>query len=105
MKRAGGATLLLLALWLLALAHAGEPGALLAFAPLLVLVLTLAAGRTPGERSLHRLRVGLLRVPASRRPSPSPAMSAPPRIRRGGLFVALSIAGRGPPDRVQHQAI
>ena len=105
MRRVGGAMLCVLGIWLIVLADAAGPDVLLAFAPLIALLLALAAGWTPGEASLHRLRLGTRRV------SPPPApFTAPPFVSavlgpRGALLLAFSIAGRGPPPGWQLPAI
>lgn len=70
--------------------------ALLYLAPWLALLAALALGRYPGERLLEAII--RLRCPARRRegrqaPRPLPARSSP----RGGVLLALALAGRGPP--------
>ncbi len=73
-----------------------EPG-LLYLAPALLLLVPLAFGRYPGERLLAavsrpRSRLRLAGSTAKARPS------APPRSSpRGGVLLALALAGRGPP--------
>ncbi len=76
---------------------------LAAIAPLLVLVLFLAAGRYPGERALERLRQILRPRPRSRLRASRLGPVAEAMPWRGGRLIAVSLAGRAPP--VLHSAL
>jgi hypothetical protein len=69
--------------------------ALLCLAPALVVLLSLWLGRYPGERRILALQAGTQprRVRAAVESTRSRALSCP----RGGLLLAVSLAGRGPP--------
>ena len=72
---------------------------LIAIAPLLVLVAALCLDRYPGERAIGRLRhfVDSAFVAAARQPAR--CLDVPRFVLpvRGGLLIASSLAGRGPP--------
>jgi hypothetical protein len=85
--------------WLAGLELLGVEAALAYLAPALLILLPLLGGRYPGDEAL--IRVAGRRTRPARRP---PAAVAPPRRRRadalmprGGMLVAASLAGRGPP--------
>jgi hypothetical protein len=73
-------------------------GVLLLLAPAVLLALVLALGRYPGSGALARA-LERHRPPARRRPAGSRSLPRAPRRRRprGGVLVALSLAGRAPP--------
>ena len=73
-------------------------GFLIAVGPLLLLVVLLAHGRYPGEKTLHRLRraVTLMFTPAISGPD-FLFVSVPAFRLRGGRLLAERLAGRGPP--------
>lgn len=73
-----------------------EPG-LLYLAPAVLLLAALAFDRYPGERLLAAVARGWR--PAPHREGRAPARPAtPPRlVPRGGVLLALALAGRGPP--------
>jgi hypothetical protein len=73
---------------------------LLYLAPGVLLLLLLACGRYPGERTLsRRIRAVRARLRAPRR-LPGPRLRAPARIGLGGgPLLARNLAGRGPPGR------
>jgi hypothetical protein len=83
--------------WILALHAAGLSAALLHLSPVLLVLVLLLGGRYPGERLLHRL------APTPHAPRPNPSAPCPRRaltfFPRGGLLLAASLAGRGPPLR------
>ncbi len=69
---------------------------LLNLGPALLLLAVLACGRYPGERLLEALaqaRHPLARPQRRPRPPLPPRRSSP----RGGVLLALALAGRGPP--------
>ncbi|MGK2931461.1 MAG: hypothetical protein ACSLFD_01585 [Solirubrobacterales bacterium] len=72
---------------------------LIAFLPLLLLVLALCLGRYPGEVAIGKLRrlAESLHVRAFGSPAPVVRLSGFRPAMRGGLLIASSLAGRGPP--------
>lgn len=71
---------------------------LLYLAPALLLFLALAFDRYPGERLLAAV-TGIRRVgPRIARRAPTPRVTAPRSCPRGGVLLALALAGRGPPS-------
>ncbi len=91
------ATLALLVAALAALQLIGPEPGLLYLAPALLLLAALAFDRYPGERLLAALAGA--GAPARRRMRPAPSRPTPPRrsFPRGGVLLALALAGRGPP--------
>lgn len=74
---------------------------LLYLAPWLLLLVALAFGRYPGERLLAA--IARARRPLPRREDGPPARPLPPRSSpRGGVLLALALAGRGPPGVSRH---
>jgi hypothetical protein len=70
---------------------------LLYLAPAILLLVTLASGHYPGERLLEAVARVWHRAPR-RTPSVSTRPLAPPRSSpRGGVLLAMALAGRGPP--------
>jgi hypothetical protein len=69
---------------------------LLYIAPALILLVALACGYYPGERLLAAVTRS---APPDRRPRATPLRPLfPPRpTPRGGVLLALALAGRGPP--------
>ena len=73
-----------------------EPG-LLYLAPAILLLSSLAFGHYPGERLLEaviRARPPVLRREPGRS---APAFPSPRSSPRGGVLLAMALAGRGPP--------
>ena len=72
---------------------------LIAIAPLLLLVAALCFERYPGEIAIARLRhfVQHTLYAAARKPVPLVRVSGFDSPVRGGLLIASSLAGRGPP--------
>ena len=69
---------------------------LLYLAPWLLLLVALACGHYPGERLLQA--IVRARRPHPRREELPPARPLPARsFPRGGVLLALALAGRGPP--------
>jgi hypothetical protein len=69
---------------------------LLYLAPWLLLLVALACGHYPGERFLQAINRARRSHP--RREVRPPARPLPPRSSpRGGVLLALALAGRGPP--------
>jgi hypothetical protein len=91
----GGLVLLIGALAVLQLTYS-EPG-LLYLAPAVLLLTALAFGHYPGERLLDA--VARAWHPVLRcEPGPTARPHAPPRSSpRGGVLLAMALAGRGPP--------
>ncbi|HWW91588.1 MAG TPA: hypothetical protein VNY35_12500 [Solirubrobacteraceae bacterium] len=69
--------------------------ALLCVAPALVVLLSLWLGRYPGERRILALRART--QPRRARAAVESRRSRAPSLPRGGLLLAVSLAGRGPP--------
>lgn len=72
-------------------------------APWLALLAALVCGRYPGERVIarvraHRMRGG--RIPVT---GVSVPRATSRRVACGGLLLAWRLAGRGPPQRPDHQ--
>ncbi len=82
-------------LFLLGLGHS-EPG-LLYLAPALLLLAALSLDRYPGERLLQRMARAWAR--RRRRQASGEKSGANPLLRfpRGGVLLAMALAGRGPP--------
>lgn len=81
----------------LPLLHGAAAAGLLALAPVLVVVATLLVGRYPGARALEALAMRSRRRPAVGRLRACRRLDGP-TVPRGGLLVAASLAGRGPPS-------
>jgi hypothetical protein len=71
--------------------------ALLYVAPALLLLGALAVGRYPGERLLVAVGRTLHTRVLSRPPRPILVVAVPRSPPRGGVLLALALAGRGPP--------
>lgn len=80
----------------LPLLHGAATAALLALAPVLVVVATLLAGRYPGARALEALAARARRRPLAGASCATPQADGP-LVPRGGRLLAASLAGRGPP--------
>jgi uncharacterized protein len=78
--------------------------ALLYAAPALLLLGLLAVGRYPGERLLASVGRTLHARVFSRPPLPILAIAVPRSSPRGGVLLALALAGRGPPAEHAPQA-
>lgn len=79
-----------------------EPG-LLYLAPALVLLAALVANRYPGERLLQAVARAWRPPQRRRRRAPARALVSPRSRPRGGVLLALALAGRGPPPRRRHR--
>lgn len=73
-----------------------EPGLLYA-APALLLLGLLVLGHYPGERLLDAVTRRRNQVRAFRRVAPARPPGPPRSFPRGGVLLALALAGRGPP--------
>jgi hypothetical protein len=74
-----------------------EPG-LLYLAPALLLLAALSLNRYPGERLLLRISRAWARRKRRQGHSEEPGAANPPlRFPRGGVLLAMALAGRGPP--------
>lgn len=76
----------------------GAAGGLLAAIPVLLLLVAMAHGRYPGERTIARARVRF-RAPArrSRAAGARPRQTAFSTFVAGALLIARALAKRGPP--------
>jgi uncharacterized protein len=100
-KTAMLATLGLLASALGALQLSGAEPGLLYLAPALLLLSALVFDRYPGERLLAA--IAPVRSLALRREGHARAGPLPPRsFPRGGVLLAMALAGRGPPPQARH---
>jgi hypothetical protein len=95
MRRAAFALLALGAFWVAGVLAVDDVRALLGLLPVFALLLPLAAGRYPLERTLERLRCRPRRAPR-RAPRVVPVPAGRPLLRPGRLLVACD-GVRGPP--------